>query len=169
MTRLARTAFSAAVLAAVMSAPAFAASTEEFVKKASATNMFELESSKLALERASQDEVRAFAQKMVEDHEKVGEKMEALLKKEKLEDRAAKELDDRHSAVMHRLRNAAGAGFDEEYVEAQEKAHEEAIALFTDYAKDGDNAALKTFAKDALPGLRTHKEHAEKLDKPEAE
>ena len=45
----------------------------------------------------------------------------------------------------------------------QRDAHSDAVALFESYAKEGDNAALKTFAQETVPTLKMHKEAVDKL------
>lgn len=48
---------------------------------------------------------------------------------------------------------AEGAQFDLTYVQHQAKAHKATVELFKTYAQSGDDDALVTFAKDALPTL----------------
>ena len=45
----------------------------------------------------------------------------------------------------------------------QRNAHADAVALFESYAKDGDNAELKTFAQETVPTLKMHQEMIEKI------
>jgi putative membrane protein len=47
----------------------------------------------------------------------------------------------------------------------QRKAHEEAITLFKRYADHGDDAALKSFAKNTLPTLEKHRTAIQKIYK----
>lgn len=51
-------------------APAEVTDPAQFASIASVSNMFEIESSKLAREKASSDEVKAFAEQMIADHTK---------------------------------------------------------------------------------------------------
>lgn len=55
-------------------APAVTA-PQRFADMAGSSNMFEIESSKLALETSQTQEVQEFAQQMIDDHTMAGEKM----------------------------------------------------------------------------------------------
>lgn len=58
---------------------------------------------------------------------------------------------------------ASGAAFDRGFMEAQVKAHQEAIALFEAQANGGGDAELKAFAQKQLPALRNHLKQAQDL------
>ncbi len=141
-----------------------------FVTKASAGGMFEVKSSEVALQKSSDASVKEFAQKMVDDHTKAGEKLKMTATDEKLQGALSKKLDSKHQAIVDKLKATPAAGFDAAYIKAQKDAHMETIALFEQESSVGKNAALKTFADDTLPTLKEHKEHvmglkADKMDK----
>ena len=50
-----------------------------------------------------------------------------------------------------------------ELVEMQTDAHKDAVALFSTYAKSGDDPAMKEFAKKTLSVLKMHEKHAKEL------
>lgn len=52
-----------------------------FVTKAAAAGMLEVQASQVAITRASNPDVRAFAQRMVKDHTTVGDELKALASK----------------------------------------------------------------------------------------
>lgn len=139
---------------------------QEFVKKASVSSLFEIESSKIALQRAQTPEVKAFAQQMIDDHTAAGKKMKGAVAESGLKLVEYKTLDEAHQKKITELKQADAKDFDDKYIDIQEDAHDDAVDLFEDYAEnDKANAALKTFAANTLPTLRTHDEHIEKLDK----
>lgn len=140
-----------------------AKSTEDFIKHASIANQFEIESSKLALNRSSDADVKSFAQKMVDDHTKTGQKMKSVLLTNGLK-APAPGLDDKHAKILKELKEASAKDFDEEYVDAQEDAHDDAVSLFKGYANNGENVALKNFAAETLPDLENHDKQVEALE-----
>jgi putative membrane protein len=141
--------------------PAFAAdSAQDFVDKAAVGGMFEVDSSKIAEGKAQDQAVKDFAQKMIDDHGAANAKLQTIAGEQKLT--VPKELDAKHKADLDSLQNAKDA-VDKPYVQLQRDAHSEAVTLFESYAKDGDNAQLKTFASETLPTLKMHQEMIEKI------
>jgi putative membrane protein len=61
------------------------------------------------------------------------------------------------------LKEKTGKDFDQSYDQIQVKAHEDAVALFEAYAREGDNADLKKWAAATLPHLKQHLKMAQKL------
>jgi putative membrane protein len=160
-------------LAVVCASPAFAAgkpnftetgkaaaalSAHDFAETASAAGNFEVESSKLALERSKDAKVRAFAQMMITDHQKAAEKLKAIAPAD-----VTAGLDATGKTDLDRLRGAAADRFDATYVAEQTVAHQKAVDLFNGYAKAGDNRALKAFAQETLPTLEKHLDHVKAL------
>ncbi len=141
--------------------------TDSFVKTAASANAFEIETSKLAEKDAPAADVKAFAREMIKDHTRIGKHFETALSKGKVTAPGA-ELQPDDQAKLDQLKGLTGDAFQAKYLELQTAAHKDAVALFTDYAKSGDNKALKSFAKKTLPVLEKHQKHIEKLDKSHA-
>lgn len=137
---------------------------DEFVQKASVSNLFEIESSKLALTRSTNADVKAFAQKIIDDHTAAGAKLKTIADANGLSASVATTLDKKHQKELDELKAEDANDFDEEYADEQQDAHRKAVKLFDKYAKDGDHAALKAFAAETLPTLQAHKDHANTLE-----
>ena len=134
---------------------------EDFAKTAAAANMFEIESSRLALEKASSDEVKQFAQHMIDDHTKAGDEMKQAAQADGVTD-IPSSLDDKHQAMLDELEGTSEDQFDAAYVDMQVNAHKEAVDLFEGYSKqDGE---LAKFAQNTLPTLEEHYETIQKVD-----
>lgn len=164
MTFLRATAFavSAALLAASPAAFAQTVTATDFATRATVSNTFEIESSRLALQKSQKAEVKAFAQQMITDHTKAGTEMQAALAADQITAPPAA-LDAPHQQKLQKLQGASGAAFDDAYVAEQKLAHDEAVTLFSTYAQGGEPGALKTFAAKTLPTLKQHQDHVKHL------
>lgn len=131
----------------------------EFVTKAASGNMFEIQSSQLALEKTQNDRVRQFAQKMVQDHTGAGDRLKQAAQGQTV----PTELDQEHKQMMQVLQDASERDFDQRYVLLQSRGHQDTVAMFDRYAQNGDNPQLKQFAQQLLPDLRGHLEQIQQI------
>ncbi len=154
----------AALMALVLPAAAQMStkSTQEFVTKVAVSDMFEVESSKLALQRTKDQRVRQFADMMVKDHTKTSNELKAMVKKMDGV-QVPTSMDADHQNKIKQLQSATGPQFDQQYRMQQIQGHETAVKLFEGYAQSGDNNELKAWAEKTLPHLRTHLQHAQAL------
>ncbi len=151
-------------LLATTSVSALAVTSEDFVNKATISDMFEVQSGKLAADKAKSEDVRDFGDQMVEDHSETTDELMELIKDENIDVQPPTELDEKHQANLDKLKNLSGAKFDQTYIPMQVLAHEKAVNLFQDYSKSGDNDALKDWASDTLPTLKDHLKEARELN-----
>lgn len=152
----------AAVLFGVAANFALAAEGENFVDEASAKGMAEIETAKLALDKGTAEDVKTFAQKMIDDHTRSNQKLAEIAGQHddlEMSDEAA--LMDKAKAMILKLRD--GENFDKAYANNQVMAHEQTIELYREYAKNGENAELKQFAGTTLKELEQHLQHAQEL------
>jgi putative membrane protein len=149
-----------AIFALFLSGPALAADepdkTADFVSKAAVANKFEIDTSQLALKYGQAADVKAFAKQMISDHEKIGQEFKAALKEANIQP-PSDSLDVAHTAKYAKLRLfTTEKGFDSAYTNTQLQAHEDAVALFKDYAANAPTPAVKSFAEKTLPMLEGH-------------
>ena len=127
---------------------------------AAQSDMFEIESSRIALEKAQEDGVRAFAQQMVDDHTASSEAMKQAAEADGVNDIPTTP-DDAHQQMISQLQEASADQFDSAYMQMQLQAHQQAVALFEGYAEQ--EGALGDFAETTLPKLQEHLQHAHQL------
>ncbi len=145
--------------ATAASAHKLAHADSEFLEDAMKINLAEIRASNVALEKASNADVKAYAQMMVDEHKKAADELRSLAQSKgaKLPDDAA--LMDKGKTKV--LEQRDGASFDKHYIESiGVKAHEDAIKRFEKGAKDAKDPDVKAFADKMLPNLRTHLEKA---------
>jgi putative membrane protein len=158
-------AFFTGVLALVLSvASAFsqaAESAEEFVEDASAKGLAEIEGAKVALEKGTSQDIKDFAQRMIEDHRAANQRLRDLARQKDLEMSDDASLMAQAKTMILQLRE--GESFDKAYANNQVQAHQETIELFRNYVRHGDDQDIKAFAEETLPTLEEHLQQAKKL------
>src|SRR5437764_6945175 len=78
----------------------------EFVLDAAKGGMAEVELGKLAAERAKSDEVKKFAQRMVDDHTKAGDQLKSIAERKGI--KLPQDMDAKEKALMMRLQKLNG-------------------------------------------------------------
>jgi putative membrane protein len=152
----------AAVVGAA-SAP-MANTADGYVANAAISDMYELESSKLAVQKSKSAAVKKFAQQMITDHTATTAKLKATIKDAALAITPPTQLDARRKGMLDNLRSASPADFDRAYIDQQAAAHQEALTLHSGFAEDGDNDALKKLAAATAPKIQHHFEMVKQLD-----
>jgi putative membrane protein len=154
---------SASIILTSIGLAAQAPTTEDFVKTVAISDMFEVQSGQLASEKAQNGDVRSFGKQMVADHTKTSDQLKKLVADKDIKVELPGKLDAEHQTNLDKFNGLSGAQFDKEFVGLQIDAHQKAIALFEGYAAAGENSDLKAWAKDTLPTLKEHLDHAQKL------
>jgi putative membrane protein len=138
--------------------------TADFVKEVAISDMFELQSNKLAEERGNAAE-KSFAATMIKDHTKTSDELKSLIKSGDVKADLPSALDSSHQSKLDKLNGYKGADFSSEFNSQQVSAHKDAVSLFERYAKGGDNPKLKDWAGKSLPALQHHLDMAQGLKK----
>jgi putative membrane protein len=137
-------------------------STADFVKEAATSDMFEIEASRLAQQKA-QGPVKDFAGQMISDHTKTTSDLTNQVKSMNIA--LPTTLDGSLQTKLDKLRTLSGADFERQYMDGQVSAHKDAVSLFERYGKGGDSADLRSWAVTTLPTLQHHLEMAQNIDK----
>jgi len=133
----------------------------DFAVKAADASLAEIELGKLALEKATDQRVKDFAQQMVSDHQKANDELMAIATR--LNITLPPVVSEDHVDKQRKLRDKSGEAFEEDYIDLMVKDHDRAVSLFEDAASDAKNADLKAFAAKTLPTLKMHFEEAKTL------
>jgi putative membrane protein len=149
------------------SAAAFGAdaiSAKDFVKKAAEGGAAEVEMGQLASTKATDPQVKAFAQKMVTDHTKANKELMAAAKAKGLEVPTEPRLMEKGMKEKFEHQSASG-DFNRDYMEHMVKDHEKDVKLFQTAANDTTlDPELRALAKKTLPTLQEHLADAQKLE-----
>jgi putative membrane protein len=131
--------------------------------------VIDINAAKQAIAKASNKDVKSFAQDMVRDHEAVNKQALDLVKKLKVtpEDNAtSKSLTEQAKAKHAELAKLSGAAFDKAYI-ANEIAFHKTVnsALETTLSPSASNAELKSLLQTGLKLFQGHQQHAEQTAK----
>jgi putative membrane protein len=141
---------------------ALAEPDQQFLAQAAEGGQFEVEIAKLALEKASDPSVKAFAQMLVDDHGAANDKLRQIATGHNLALPAA--LPEAKKRELEQLAQLSGAAFDREFVRMvgiQDHRHD--IAEFEKASQAAQAPDVKSFAQSTLPTLKKHLASAQKL------
>ena len=127
---------------------------EVFAMKAYSSGMAEIVKSKLALERATQPAIKAFAERMIKDHTECNSKIAEAARKKGIP--LPSTLDPIHAFAIERMGRLTGSDFDKTFMQAQVCAHKDALHLFEHESCKGEDSELKEMAAKTIPTLEDH-------------
>jgi putative membrane protein len=140
---------------------------KNFVEKVALSDMYEVEASKIALERSQVQAVKDYAQMMVDAHTATTAELKPLAAAASVAPPTA--LDNDHMNKLEDLRKASVEDFDDKYIDQQTDAHENALNLLKDFASNGKDAGLQAFATKTAPAVDAHLQQVKALDKSPAD
>jgi putative membrane protein len=163
------------------------ASDRDFVNDMLSDGMAEVELARLAKERATNPEVKQFAQMMIEDHTKAGDKLKQIASTYSIPQDA--KIDEKHKDLIDKLMKVRGPDFDKEYMKAMVDGHEDVVrrlrsrvdenrslgdrltgknpenpaSVKPEPAGDRVTMAINQWAADALPVVERHLDRAKQI------
>lgn len=136
----------------------------KFIQDAAEGGMFEVEAGQLAAAKSSDDQVKSFANTLVEQHKAANTELTQLANSKGVELPAAPSHGERRK--VEKLGKLSGSKFDNEFVKTAIKDHEKDIKKFQKASGKVKDPDLKAWIDKTLPTLREHLAKAEAL--PEA-
>ncbi len=131
-----------------------AAADTTFAHKAAIGGMAEVELGKLAQQKASNDQVKQFGSRMVDDHSKANDELKQIASSKGITLPA--DLDAKHKNKLAKMQKLSGAQFDRAYMDDMLTDHKEDVADFKKESTSGKDSDLKAFAAKTLPTLEDH-------------
>lgn len=128
----------------------------EFVAAAAGSDMYEIESGKLAQSKGSSDAIKQMGAKLVTDHTKSSNDLKAAAAATSPAVTVPTALPADHQAKLTALKAASGAEFDRLFVEQQKAAHQMTLGVLQGYASGGTAGPLKDFATKTAPVVEAH-------------
>ncbi|HEX8172341.1 MAG TPA: DUF4142 domain-containing protein [Thermoanaerobaculia bacterium] len=130
----------------------------EFVETAARTGMAEVQLATKVTQRAASADVRAFAQKMIDEHNASNQELTTLAAGKGIDPPA--DLDPEHKQLDTQLEKLTGAALDKAYMEAMVKDHTKAATAFEAATQTLADPDIKAWATKTLPVLHQHHQMA---------
>ncbi len=130
--------------------------SQKFANDVGASDFFEIQSGKMAQEKAQSQALKDFGGMIVQHHTESTQKLTAAGAKAEPAIVPNPALNAEQEANLAALEKAEGAAFDTLFKQQQTVAHEKALTLLKGYESSGDVAPLKTFATDAQKVVQDH-------------
>ena len=143
------------------STTAVATNEADFLVKAANGGMTEVQAGQIAQEKATNDDVKKFGAKMVEDHTKLNDQLKSLASKLNVTIPTA--IDGNSKSMIDKLNNAKSVDFNKTYMDMMVEDHNKDVDLFQKIAGNAANPEIHDFVTNALPILQSHQQMAKKI------
>jgi putative membrane protein len=134
---------------------------KKFVQNAAADGMAQVQLGQLAAQKATNPDVKAFAQKMVDDHTTLQNNLMPVA--QRLGVTPPAKLDKKNQAEYDKLSALSGDAFDKAYVQVMVADHKKDLHDFKNEASNTNDRELKSAAKQGAQVIEGHYQMAEKL------
>ena len=134
----------------------------KFLEKAGMDGMAEVEMGRMAASKATDPQVKQFAQRMVTDHSKANDELKSLASSKGVQVPAS--VDKKHQKDMDDMGKKDAKKFDREYMEHMVKEHRKDVSEFEKQSRSAKDADVKAFAAKTLPTLKEHLQMAQQIE-----
>jgi putative membrane protein len=142
-------------------------SDPQIVGVVTAADQIDIDTAKLALKKTKNDQVKQFAQQMIDDHTKLQNSVNDLGKKLNVKpepSEISKSLKTAAATETKKLQGLHGKAFDTEYINHEVAYHQQVLdAAGKVLIPNAQNAELKSALEGAAPLLQGHLDHAKQL------
>jgi putative membrane protein len=136
--------------------------SQNFVMYAGNADYFEIEASKIAMQKAQSAEVKLYAEQMVKTHTLSTNKIAAAARQAGVTP-TPPVLTTGMQQKLAELQTASANSFDERYINLQLEAHERALRLHRSYAISGDQPTLRAVSSDTARTVEHHLAEARRI------
>lgn len=125
-----------------------------FMNRAAQGNLAEIRLSQLALQKASSDQVKQYAQQMIDQHTQATNQLTQIAGQKGVT--LPRQIDAQHQQIERQLQRLSGASFDQAYMRAMVNDHAQTVALFQRQTQQGRDQDVVAFASELLPAIQQH-------------
>jgi putative membrane protein len=134
-----------------------------FVTKAMQGNMAEVQLGQLTLQKSNNEQVKEFAQRMIDDHTKLNDQMKPVA--QQLGVTVPNEVAKNDRKTMAKLQALSGSAYDQAYIRDMVKDHKQDLSEFQMEASSGQDQTVKDAATQGSKVIAQHLQMAQQLAK----
>lgn len=134
------------------------AKDKAFMKKAAQGGQEEVEIGQMVADKAKSDDVKQFAQRMVQDHTKANDELKSLAQQKGVT--LPTEMDAQGKALKARLEKLSGDQLDKAYMKSMVQDHTKDVREFKTESQSAKDSDVKSFASKTVPTLESHLQQA---------
>lgn len=136
----------------------------QLMRQLAQANLAEIATAKLAQEKSSNEDVKKFAQQMIDDHTKAMDQLTQVAQQKGVD--LPTEPDAKHQALMKKMQGLSGDAFDRQYsTVAGMRDHNAAHQLLARAAKRAKDPDLKALVAQMQPTITEHMTMAKGMHK----
>jgi putative membrane protein len=134
-----------------------------FVKSAMQGGIAEVQLGQLTLQKSNNDQVKQFAQHMIDDHTKLNEEMKPVAQQLGVE--IPTQVSKKDSKIITKLQALSGPAYDQAYIKDMVKDHKGDLSEFQAEASSGQDQTVKDAAAQGSKVIAQHLQMAQQLAK----
>ena len=134
---------------------------QSFLLKAVEGQQAEVAFGRLAIQKASDDQVKQYGERMIQDHEKASQEARQLAAQEGI--RLPSQLSMEHQQIQQQLSQLSGKEFDKAYISFMVQDHMKDLGEFQRGAQTLNDPPVREWAQSTLPILMAHLKSAKAI------
>jgi putative membrane protein len=134
-----------------------------FVAKAMQGGMAEVQLGQLTLQKSSDDQVKQFAQHMIDDHTRMIDQMKPVA--QQLGVSVPNKVSKKDNKTMAKLEGLSGSAYDQAYIQDMVKDHKQDLSDFQTEASSGQDQTTKDAANQGSKIISQHLQMIEQIAK----
>jgi putative membrane protein len=147
-----------------MNAPGQSSAMDKmFVRRALQGGMAEVQLGQLTLQKSNNDQVKQFAQRMIDDHTRLGDQMKPVA--QQLGVSGPNGVSKKDKATMAKLQALSGQAYDEAYIRDMVKDHKQDLSDFQTEASSGQDQTVKDAANQGSKVIAQHLQMIQQIAK----
>jgi putative membrane protein len=134
-----------------------------FVRKAMQGSLAEIQLGQLTLQKSNNDQVKQFAQHMIDDHTKLNDQMKPVAQQLGVD--VPNQISKKDQKLMAKLQALSGPAYDQAYIHDMVKDHKADLNDFQTEASSGSDPTVKDAAAQSSKLIAQHLQMAQQLAK----